>query len=322
MKSLKGPSLNNIIADCQAFVKDKFQSPAIASPYTHIVIFGDELSDAGRWGEYTNMRFPPSRYGFYKGRWCNGKVWVELLAEQLGISRSRTENYALAGATTGLYNVFKPLRMALEQDRKVPIDGMLSQVDRYLKNNPRISKHTLFVLLSGINDVRSYLVNEKPDIVHELPSANVESAIKHLCDAGATEFVVGNCPDLSLTNEYLNNPEHQVVASYCRDFNIGISNIVQEYEGSNVHVKFFDLCALFNQVYNDPESFGFAYHDAYLPLEIINFANPLETPAIDYPHHENGLLPDQLTYCWSVCPSAPLPKVMLCDVVKIFTQDV
>ncbi len=321
MKSIKGPSVNDIISSWQAFVKDKFQNPAIPSPYTHIVIFGDELCDCGRWGEYTNMLFPPARYGFYKGRWSNGKVWIELLAEQLGISRSRMDNYAQGGATTGLYNVFKPLRQLLKVHRGTPIEGMLGQVDRYLKQNPRISKHTLFVLMAGMNDIRGSLINDKPDLEREPASENFQSAMKHLSDAGATDFLIGNCPDLSTVSEYSEKSRMTIVKNYCGELNAGIKTLINEYREQGATIRLLDFELLMEQVHDDPERYGFAYHDAYLPLEIINFDAPLDTPQIEYPHQENGLLPDQFIYWWSACPSAPLHKVMLNEAIKLFQEE-
>ena len=50
-----------------------FGSSAFASTYSQVISFGDSLSDDGN----------ADGYGF--GVWSNGKVWVDYLAESLGV---------------------------------------------------------------------------------------------------------------------------------------------------------------------------------------------------------------------------------------------
>lgn len=44
--------------------------------YSKLVVFGDGLSDQGRFGPLTNYRYPPSP-PFLQGRWTNRLTWVE-----------------------------------------------------------------------------------------------------------------------------------------------------------------------------------------------------------------------------------------------------
>ena len=74
-------------------------SPAWASPYDSVVVFGDSNVDNGnlaaaaaKLGITVN---PPPNYG---GRNNNGPVVVEYLAQDLGIP---LQDYAFSGATTG-----------------------------------------------------------------------------------------------------------------------------------------------------------------------------------------------------------------------------
>ena len=61
-------------------------------------------------------------------------------------------------------------------------------------------------------------------------------------------------------------------------------NIIDEYRKNGANIRLLDFATLMDKVHEEPESYGFAYHDAYLPLEIINFEAPLDTPDLKYPH--------------------------------------
>lgn len=100
--------------------------------FKSIVVFGDGLNDMGKWGKLTNYKYPPAEVGFLESRWTNGKVWVELFADSLGLPISLENNYAMGGATTGLYNINEPLKPALKLDEKTQLLGMLAQVQTYL----------------------------------------------------------------------------------------------------------------------------------------------------------------------------------------------
>ena len=86
--------------------------------FSNIVVFGDGLSDMGKWGKLTNCQYPPANKGFYESRWTNGKVWIELVAEKLGLPLSFENNFAMGGATTSAYNINEPLRNALKINAK------------------------------------------------------------------------------------------------------------------------------------------------------------------------------------------------------------
>lgn len=86
--------------------------------FCNIVVFGDGLNDMGKWGKLTNYKYPPTDAGFYESRWTNGKVWVEHFADALKLPILLENNYAMGGATTGLYNINEPLKPALQLDEK------------------------------------------------------------------------------------------------------------------------------------------------------------------------------------------------------------
>ena len=75
--------------------------PGREAPFTKIYAFGDSLSDTGNLFALTGG-FPPPPY--FEGRVSNGIVWIEYLADAMGMDFESVVNYAFAGATTGRDN--------------------------------------------------------------------------------------------------------------------------------------------------------------------------------------------------------------------------
>jgi hypothetical protein len=97
------------------------------SAHSKLIVFGDGLSDQGRFGALTHNRYPPSP-PFAGGRWTNGLTWVEVLSQRLNLPLDPEDNFAQGGATTGWYNINEPLRQALGLAPDAPIRGVLAQV--------------------------------------------------------------------------------------------------------------------------------------------------------------------------------------------------
>ena len=91
---------------------------AAAAPYSAMYVFGDSLSDNGNIPAASGYR-PSAPY--YDGRFSNGPVAVEYLANNLGIGAADFHDYAVGGATTGLDNSEVPSSMT----------GVLSQLGAY-----------------------------------------------------------------------------------------------------------------------------------------------------------------------------------------------
>ncbi|MDO9095779.1 MAG: SGNH/GDSL hydrolase family protein, partial [Rubrivivax sp.] len=77
---------------------------AATSPYSGIVAFGDSLTDTGNFTALASglsfglVNFPSPAFGYAQGRFSDGKVAIEYLAESLSLNLT---NYAVGGAKTG-----------------------------------------------------------------------------------------------------------------------------------------------------------------------------------------------------------------------------
>src|SRR5262245_65983712 len=73
-------------------------------PFSEVIVFGDSISDTGNGYIFTGgfAAGPP----YFDGRFSNGPVWVEALAQELGLpvptpSLNGGTNYAIGGEETG-----------------------------------------------------------------------------------------------------------------------------------------------------------------------------------------------------------------------------
>lgn len=149
------------------------QQPA---PINRLYVFGDSLSDVGTVFHATGGMYP-SRSTYFQGRYSNGRVWVEYLADRLHLTPAQVNNFACGGSTTGNHG-------------NSPVPGLLPQVQSWLKTHPTISDQMLFVLWAGAND---YLQGTREVT---LPVNNIVAAVTALIQAKATRILVANLPDL------------------------------------------------------------------------------------------------------------------------------
>ncbi|MFN3873440.1 MAG: SGNH/GDSL hydrolase family protein [Ignavibacterium sp.] len=275
-----------------------------------IIVFGDGLSDMGQWGKLTNYKYPPADAGFYEGRWTNGKVWIELIAEKLDIKLTLNENYAMGGATTGYYNINEPLRQALQLDSTVKLNGMLGQVAEFLSANSLIDDKTLFSLWAGGHDIGSYLDYGQPDLEQYPPSENFNKAVSLLVNAGAKNIMIGTMPDMGYTPVYFGTENQHKASGLCAALNEGIEKIISSYQNSDVKFIIIDGAKIFSEVGMNPAKYGMKYLEPYLPFNIINFSNPLEKTNVDIPNREKGLNPEEFMNWWAVSASAKMHKII------------
>ena len=161
---------------------------ARAEPIARIVVFGDSLSDTGNAFAGTNGAIPAPPY--YSGRFSNGPVWVERMAEKLALpapvaSLNGGYNYAFGGAETG------------QGFSTQGSPNLLLQLALYqLTHAP--ARSDLFVVWAGANDVFVRIGTPTPP---DPPAyvANLSSAITTLSLAGGSQFLVPNLPPLGQT---------------------------------------------------------------------------------------------------------------------------
>lgn len=255
-----------------------------------LVVFGDSLSDTGNVYAASWKAFPPSP-PYADGRFTDGigisagLVWVEYLADLLGLARpaarlsneSPPTNYAFAGAVTGsIPAVFRPV---LNPNPDTDVQGgapLDDQIGLFLLDWQASASdpadvcgldpaNSLVVVWIGSNNIL-LLNEEKPgDSVKNIQS-NIETLIK---DTGATQFLVANMPDVSVTPGYVAYDSFFVakkvidvplaeVRKRVLKFNEKLGEALGKIETKNpgVSIYRFDAFSLLNDITANPEDYG------------------------------------------------------------------
>ncbi|MEO3693153.1 SGNH/GDSL hydrolase family protein [Roseateles paludis] len=162
-----------------------------ASAYNSVVAFGDSLSDNGNLLSATGGLIPLTG-AYWNGRFSNGKVAVEVLAQQLG---APLIDVAFGGAGTGFSNPQFP-GTALEPT------GIRSQVAGYLSaTGGHADANSLYFVWGGPNDFLVALDTPSPNFGSIIlgGALNLVSSVDQLYNAGARSFLLPLMPDLGAT---------------------------------------------------------------------------------------------------------------------------
>ena len=219
---------------------------ALALPYSELIVFGDSLSDVGNVNQSTLGTTPAPAY--FNGRFSNGPVYSEQLADLLGIgplthSRSGGTNYAHGNAMTTGTGFFLSLF----------IDDIDDQVDDYLATGPTIASDSLFVVFAGANDLLDGETNVNA------PVNSLVSDLNRLINAGAENLLVANLPLLGLTPRFNGDPTQSAsMNAVTANFNSALSEALDTLETSAPSVDFFrlDVAGLINDAVANPTAFG------------------------------------------------------------------
>ncbi|MFZ0241343.1 MAG: SGNH/GDSL hydrolase family protein [Desulfobacterales bacterium] len=212
-----------------------FTSAGYAATFDEIVVFGDSLSDNGNLLLIENQPKPdPAIY--FEGRFSNGPVWVEYLADVAHFNVNLSDR-ALGGAQSG------------------GVIGLKTQIDGYIATTgPSFSDTALFVIWIGGNDFFNGDGNFQSAV------GNIKDALERLVDFGARNFLVLNLPDLGLIPDELGDPEAPQATEFTMNFNADLANRLAIFRAAHPEVNLyeFDADALFATIRNDPAAYGFS----------------------------------------------------------------
>lgn len=178
---------------------------AQAGPFSGIYVFGDSLSDTGNLSlvtaDTTEPQPDPSQ-PYFEGRFSNGPLWVEGLAWGLGLAGQASpyilggNNYAFAGARTGV-DVSPP--------------GVLAQAAGIW--GPTVfaaDPNALYVVVGGGNDMRdarlAFQEDTPADQLGRQQAAiaainDLANTVGYLATRGARNVLIANLPNLGNTPE-------------------------------------------------------------------------------------------------------------------------
>ena len=204
------------------------------SSFDTLVVFGDSLSDNGNLYALTANTSPDPDY-YYQGRFSNGPVWVEYLADASALDCTLVD-YAYGGATT---------------DGASP-PGLIAQVSAYT-GSATLGDKTLFAIWIGAND----FLNGSTD--YATSAGNIGAALDDLASFGAEHILIVNLPDLGSTPRLLGTPGEAGARALSQAFNAALAAVVDVFQAANpdITVYEFDVYAFLQATAADPADYGF-----------------------------------------------------------------
>jgi phospholipase/lecithinase/hemolysin len=247
-----------------------------AEPFTTVIVIGDSLADSGNAFRATSTlpgQAIPVSPPFFRGRFSNGFMWVEHLANVLGLqitpSLDGGTNFAFGGAKTGqdINNIF-------QRDIGVVIPSLRAQVAAYrltladptLTDPTRVKRapaDALYIVWGGANDLREAVqkgtAGATPASVASDAVNNIATVIRELQSAGAIYFLVPNLSDLGRTPQHvaLGPAAIQLATELSTAFNDALKSTLQQLESTlPVHIARLDIARRFQEVTANPQNFG------------------------------------------------------------------
>jgi len=204
-----------------------------------LYVFGDSLSDMGTVFRMTEGTYPPHPT-YYQGRYSNGRVWVEYLAERLKLPSDRVTNFAYGGAITG-------------SSSSSLVPGLVTQVQSFTQAHQRTNPDALYVLWAGAND---YLQGASSATN---PVENVTGAIASLARVGAKNILVANLPDLGQLPATRTTANSASLTALTQAHNQGLRRNLKvlSQQHSDLKIATLDASTLYRQAITNPAALGF-----------------------------------------------------------------
>lgn len=230
--------------------------------YTSLRVFGD--------GVCTTTQGPGGS-NFYGNRYCNGRVWVEVLAEWQGLTYDAGHNLSYFGqdsdellANLASHTVPADVATALY----VVWTGNADFVEFTFANPPGYSAADIPAWTSFIND----------------SIADHEDAIEDLHAKGVRHLVLPSAADIAAAPFFAMDPaDAAFIRARIDDFNAALASMVAGLQpgvpGMTIHLV--DIASFFDDVLANPATYGVHSPDTYALLEV-PLPPDLAGPGADY----------------------------------------
>lgn len=232
-----------------------FCAAANAAPFTTVLFFGDSLMDTGNSLFLSGVPTAP----YFNGRFSNGPVWTEFLAEGLFPGFGSLAGPAFAGQGNNL-----AVGGALSADVSSQVGALLSAL------NGSTFPGALHVLGAGGNDVIAARQNFGNGAAGEAAvraaAAALASSVTRLFNAGARDFFVPNLADVGLTP--FGRLEPATMRALTIAFNAELAAQLAALQASTgANIITFDTFSFFNQLHADALAGGtvFGFTNATIP---------------------------------------------------------
>ncbi len=247
---------------CLLLLSPKLAAIGGISAYTSLWVFGD--------GVCTTTQGPGGS-NFYGNRYCNGRVWVEVLAEWQGLSYDADQNLSYFG-----------------QDS----DELLANLANHAA--PADVATALYIIWSGNADFVEFTFANPPAYsAADLPDwsdfiadsvADHRAAIEDLHAKGVRHLVLPSAADIASAPFFAMDPaDAAFIRTRIDEFNGALAQMVGELEPSvpGMTIHLVDIASFLDDVLANPGDYGVHSPETYALLEV-PLPPDLAGPGADY----------------------------------------
>lgn len=241
---------------------------ALASSFPQLFIFGDSLVDEGNVSDFTGGAIPPSP-PYSEGRFSNGQIWTEYLADTLGLNPTNYSDIVLSGASfpDGINFGFGGATTSTENTLSLTFPNLPTQLPGLAQEiaaftttfAPTANPDALYIIWAGANNYLPTAGTYTPQTTTTEAIANLSLSIQSLASVGAKNILVVNLPDLGKIPATLNTPISGPLDAISNQHNSELVTTVDNLE-SSLPVNFIELLdvnSLFDDILSEPDMFGF-----------------------------------------------------------------
>jgi phospholipase/lecithinase/hemolysin len=220
-------------------------------PFNKIVVFGDSLSDNGNlYALYHGLvpKSPP----YFKGRFSNGPVWAENMADFFqNKSKIETANYALGGETIIDYGSDKHIQSLYLE---------ISVLDYYAHSLLSDRSKTLFVIWIGGNDYLRAPITDVDKLSTDVVDA-LQATIQDLIDKGGKYFLILNLPDMGKSPYARVSKQKDILSQATVAHNQKLEAAITKLQNDNKDavLKAYNVNALFSDLLAHPDNYNQKY---------------------------------------------------------------
>ena len=307
--------------------------------FEQIYVFGDSLSDTGNFYNRSGFSFPPSPF-YSQGRFTNGFNWIDFLSAELDLSLElytslppgSTDipdaiNFAFGGATTSdnLGGPFFP--------------GLEGQIEAFtnLVGDRSANSQALYTVWAGSNDYIGFY--NTPGRSQPNPTEvvnNLSSALTTLAEAGASNILVVNLPNLGKTpfGQNLSQDDATQLENLSKEHNNLLANSIDQLSNSyDTNFISFDVNALFNDILasvndddddDDDDDNGFGFTNVTDNCSGVDFPNVPIPPSQEDLEKLNNCLdnnPDEFLFWDNQHPTTAGHKVIAESALEVLKSE-
>lgn len=206
-----------------------------------LVVFGDSLSDQGKAYDKFYNTIPVSP-PYWKGRFSNGPIWIDILAEKYAIV-----NEAEASSTAVDYTQFS------DAPNYLIVNTLKHEINQFLEKSTFTSRDVVIIWIGG-NDYATYDWLEPNDIERVVQEIAIQT--QRIENLGARHILVVNLPDMGIAPIARKQGVQQKLSEVSKNHNFRLQELFDQTFDPAV-VQVYDAFGAFNSIVNSPHTYGF-----------------------------------------------------------------